>query len=47
MAPLRTRRAEIAADPDQVLQILKNGADTAREQAILKMKQVRLAVGLD
>ncbi|MEA1929371.1 MAG: tryptophan--tRNA ligase [Patescibacteria group bacterium] len=47
IAVLRERREEIASDIDQVEQILKNGADQARERAMLKMKQVRLAVGLD
>ncbi|HOH11519.1 MAG TPA: tryptophan--tRNA ligase, partial [Candidatus Paceibacterota bacterium] len=45
LAPMREKRAEIAKDPDQVLQILKNGANSAREQAKLKMKEVRERVG--
>jgi len=47
LAPMREKRAEIAKDPDQVLQILKNGANSAREQAKLKMKEVRERVGID
>ncbi|HNZ55541.1 MAG TPA: tryptophan--tRNA ligase [Candidatus Paceibacterota bacterium] len=47
LAPMREKRAEIAKDPDQVLQILKNGANSAREQAKLKMKEVRERVGTD
>lgn len=45
--PLRERRAEIAANPDEVIKILANGAGEAREQAKLKMAKVRQAVGLD
>ena len=47
VAPLRERRTAIASDITRVEQILKNGADQARGQAATKMKQVRLAVGLD
>lgn len=47
LAPMREKRAEIAKDPEQVLQILKNGANLAREQAKLKMKEVRERVGTD
>lgn len=45
LAPMREKRAEIAKDPEQVLQILKNGANLAREHAKLKMKEVRERVG--
>lgn len=45
LAPMREKRAEIVKDPEQVLQILKNGANLAREHAKLKMKEVRERVG--
>lgn len=47
ITPLRQRRAEIAANPDEVIKILSNGAGEAREQAKLKMTKVRQVVGLD
>lgn len=47
ITPLRERRAEIAANPDEVITILTNGAGQARAQAKLKMTKVRQAVGLD
>lgn len=47
LAPLREKRAEIAKNPDQVLQILKNGANLARNRAKLKMTDVRAKVGID
>ena len=47
LAPLREKRAEIAKNPDEVLQILKNGANLAREQAKFKMNEVRKNVGID
>lgn len=45
--PLRQRRAEIAANPDQVIEILRNGAQIARDQAKLKMTDVRQKIGTD
>ncbi len=47
LAPLREKRAEIAKNPDQVLQILKNGAKLAKNRAKLKMTDVRAKVGID
>lgn len=47
LAPLRERRAEIAQNPDQVIEILRNGAQIARDQAKLKMTDVRKKVGTD
>jgi len=47
LAPLRERRKAIAADPDQVIQILKAGAEKAGAVAKIKMKEVREKVGID
>jgi len=47
LAPLRERREEIAKNPDEVIQILKNGAGLARAKAKLKMNDVRAKVGID
>jgi tryptophanyl-tRNA synthetase len=45
--PLRDRRAEIADNYEQVLQILTNGANEAREVAKLKMADVRKKIGVE
>lgn len=45
-APQRTRRAELAADPGYIDQVLADGARRAREVAAKTMDRVRLAVGL-
>jgi tryptophanyl-tRNA synthetase len=45
--PLREKREAIAADPDRVINILKQGAEAARTQAKSKMEQVRKAVGVN
>ncbi|HRZ30213.1 MAG TPA: tryptophan--tRNA ligase, partial [Candidatus Paceibacterota bacterium] len=47
LQPLREKRAEIAKNPDQVIQILTNGAKLAKERAKLKMTDVRAKVGID
>jgi tryptophanyl-tRNA synthetase len=47
LAPFRERREQIAANPDNVIAILRNGAGIARSQAKLKMEQVRKAIGVD
>lgn len=46
VVPLRERRAEIAKNKDDVLQILQNGAEKARSQAMKTMHEVREKVGL-
>lgn len=46
LAPLRTKRAEIAARPDEVKAILERGATVAREVTEAKMAKIREAVGL-
>ena len=46
IAPLRSRREEIARDPEMVLQILREGAEVARAQAKKMMEEVREKVGL-
>ncbi|MCX6712089.1 MAG: tryptophan--tRNA ligase, partial [Candidatus Vogelbacteria bacterium] len=47
LAPFREKRAEIAKNPDQVIKILKKGAEIARAKAKLKMADVCDKVGLD
>lgn len=46
IAPLRSRREEIARDPEMVLQILREGGEVARAQAQKMMQEVREKVGL-
>ncbi len=47
VAPLRTRREEIAKDPKRVIDILKKGGEKMYEHAEVKMKGVREKVGLN
>jgi len=47
LQPLRDKRAEIAKNPDKVIQILQNGAGLASAQAKLKMADIRVKVGID
>lgn len=46
IAPLRTKREEIAQDKHAVIQILKNSGAIARDRAEAKMREVREKVGL-
>lgn len=46
LAPFRTRRAELASQPDRVMAILEDGAARARAIAEETMKEVRAAVQL-
>lgn len=46
LEPFRTRRAEIAQNPDHVWDVLHDGADRARVIAQKTMEEVREAVGL-
>ncbi len=46
ISPMRTRREEIARNPDAVLKILKEGGEVARAEAQKKMQEVREKVGL-
>jgi tryptophanyl-tRNA synthetase len=46
IAPLRSRREEIARDPEMVLGILREGGEVARAQAKKMMKEVREKTGL-
>ncbi len=46
IAPLRSRREEIARDPEMVLEILREGGEVARAQAKKMMEEVREKVGL-
>jgi tryptophanyl-tRNA synthetase len=45
-APMRERAAELSANPDQVREILRDGADRARAIASETMRGVRAAMGL-
>ena len=45
-APMRERRAALAADPDYVWDVLRDGAKRASEEAEKTMDRVRRAVGL-
>lgn len=47
ISPMRVKRAEIADNYDQVLQILRNGANEAHEISKLKMADVRRKVGVE
>jgi tryptophanyl-tRNA synthetase len=45
LAPLRARRAELAADPGYVRQVLRDGCVRAREVATATLEEVRDAMG--
>ena len=46
LAPFRERRAELARNPDDVLDVLREGARRAKVIASQTMQEVREAVGL-
>lgn len=46
ISPMRTRREEIARDPEAVMKILREGGEVARAQAQKMMSDVRAKVGL-
>jgi tryptophanyl-tRNA synthetase len=46
LAPIRTRRAEYAKDPGEVLNMLAKGCDSARGVAAQTLHDVRHALGL-
>ena len=46
LAPLRERRAEIAAHPRQVLEILQHGTDRARPVAERNLEEAMRLMGL-
>ena len=46
VAPFRTQRAELAADPSTIDAILRDGAQRARAVAVPTMERVRKAMGL-
>ncbi|MEK7081442.1 MAG: tryptophan--tRNA ligase, partial [Patescibacteria group bacterium] len=46
LRPMRERRKALGKDRENVLKILKNGGEMARENALLKMREVRERVGL-
>ncbi|OHA81544.1 MAG: tryptophan--tRNA ligase [Candidatus Yonathbacteria bacterium RIFCSPHIGHO2_01_FULL_51_10] len=45
-APLRSRREDLARDPDMVVQILREGGEVARAEAQKTMQDVREKIGL-
>ena len=45
--PIRQRRAEYANDKAQVLQMLKDGTDKARETTSQTLKEVKEAMGIN
>ena len=45
--PFRQRRAELAANPAKVREILLNGAERARKEARKTLDAARAAVGID
>jgi len=47
IAPIRTRREELAKDPEKVMQILRDGTDQARVVARETMKEVREAIKIN
>ena len=44
--PMRARRDELAADPGYVDEVLRKGAERAREEAAKTLSRIRKAVGL-
>ena len=46
IAPLREKRAQIAADPEYVLDVLREGGKRAKQKAEKKMEVVREAIGV-
>ncbi len=47
LEPIRTRREQLAQDPQQVLDLLKNGTHVARQEAAKTMAEVRHAMKID
>ncbi|MBP7276472.1 MAG: tryptophan--tRNA ligase, partial [Kiritimatiellae bacterium] len=45
--PMRRRRAELAADPEAVEEVLRRGAERARAAARETLRRARAAVGLE
>ena len=46
LAPMRARAAELAADPEKIDRILRDGAQRARALADETMARVRAVMGL-
>lgn len=44
--PMRERREALSRDKEKVLKILKNGGEAARENALVKMREVKEKIGL-
>ena len=47
ISPLREKRKELAKNPEQVIDLLRTGAEKAKKSAKLKMQEVRERVGID
>lgn len=47
ITPLREKRKELAKNPEQVIDLLRTGAEKAKQSAKLKMQEVRKNVGID
>jgi tryptophanyl-tRNA synthetase len=47
LAPIRERRHQLARDPGQLIDILREGTEVARQVAATTLAQVRQALGLD
>ena len=47
ISPLREKRKELAKNPEQVIDLLRTGAEKAKQSAKLKMQEVRERVGID
>lgn len=45
-APMRERRAELVANPDEIREVLRAGEEKARQEATIVLDRVRQAVGL-
>jgi tryptophanyl-tRNA synthetase len=47
LAPIRERRHQLAQDTGQLIDILREGTEVARQVAASTLAQVRRALGLD
>ena len=47
ITPLREKRKKLAKNPEQVINLLRTGAEKAKKSAKLKMQEVRERVGID
>ena len=47
LAPIRARRHQLAQDPGQIIDIVREGTKVARQIAASTLAEVRRAIGLD